>query len=261
VATTDEEDYSYAALVNRWRRERATTALTRMDDRFYLKLDRHLRRLHDDFHKEQAVNPATPKVLILLDEVTNLQRVRDDIYDLRERKILTLAIIEARDGKPDHSNLTKEERAVYDSVLAALKAARADLLRKQQAVAQEPGPAPKAPAGPPSPPDAAPPTPTAAQAAAPDGASAHAAPEPSLPGQVPDAPKAPAHAVERVDAAGEDEARPATPRVLVRIVEDVEPFVAPDLRHYHLKAEDVAALPRDVAHLLVGRGLAAAISG
>jgi len=254
----DEEEFSYPSLVNRWRRERSTTTLTKMDGDFYERFDRYLRTLHDDYQREQAVNPATPKVLILLDELTNLQRVRDDLYDLREKKIVTSAMIAARDGRPDRANLTKEEEALFDSVLRTLKDARLSLLRKESAppTAQGPpsvAPSPKPAGGPPAPPDAptAPlATPSQPAAAITDRARAvEAAPEAALPGLEVEAPRS------RPDAGGQ---APHL-RVLVRVKAPVEPFVAPDLRHYRLQAEDVAALPREVAHVLISRGLAAPI--
>ena len=268
---TDEEEFNYASLVNRWRRERANTALTRMEEDFYEAFDRHLRRLHEDYQREQAVNPATAKVLILLDELTNLQRVRDDLYDLRERKVVTAAIIAAREGRIDHQNMTRVEKALFDTLLRTLREARRDLLR---AAAPEPA---KPAGGPPAPPEpagavlaarlglddpgSAPPMPHAQPAAplAERARAAEAAPEQPLPGAPPAAPPRAAPPAEEV--APEPERRVGPSRVLVRVRSDVEPFVAPDLRHYRLMSEDVAALPREVAHLLIGRGLATALGG
>jgi DNA replication initiation complex subunit (GINS family) len=267
----DEEEFSYAALVNRWRRERSTTTLTKMDGDFYERFDRYLQQLHADYQREQAVNPATPKVLILLDELTNLQRVRDDLYDLREKKIVTSALIAARDGRPDRSNLTREEGALFDNVLLALQAARQALLKREAAPPR--AAAPKAPGGPAAPLD---PVEAPAHAAQPAAAlaerpprPAEAAPEAPLPvAEAPAAPRlvAPAPMPEELPGgaaavAGESEARRAVAatRVLVRVKSAIEPFVAPDLRHYHLRAEDVAALPREVAHVLIQRGLAATL--
>lgn len=254
---TDEEDFTYASLVNRWRRERASTALTRMEDDFYDGFDRHLRKLHEEYQREQAVNPATPKVLILLDELTNLQRVRDDLYDLRERKVVTAALIAARDGRPDHAQMTRPEKLVFDAVLRTLRDARHALLRAP------PPPEPAKPlGGPPTPPEPAPPVPHAQPAAplAERARVAEAAPEQPLPGApVAHAPRAPPAAEEVAPEPAERRVGPQ--RMLVRVRSDVEPFVAPDLRHYRLAAEDVAALPREVAHLLITRGMATALGG
>lgn len=257
----DEDEFTYPALVNRWRRERSTTALTRMDEGFYEAYDAHLRKLREDYQKEHAANPATPKVLILQDELTKLQGVRDDLYDMRERKIMTLALVLARGGNADRANLTKEEDLVLDELVRVLRDARRNLLRRGQPPAVE---APKlAPAGPPTAPD-----PVAAPVASAQPASglaervAEASAEARLPG-------APALAAREAPAAeamaaldGEPAPRRLAPaRMLVRVKTAFGPFVGPDLRHYRLAAEDVAALPKEVAHVLIQRGVAAAIGG
>lgn len=265
MARDDEEDFTYPALVNRWRRERAATALTKMDGHFYEAFDQRLRELREEYTREHAVNPATPKVLILQDELMNLQRVREDLYDLRERKIVTAALIAARGGHPDRSHLTKEEDILFDEVLKVLRDARRNLLRRGQPAAKE---APKAHAGPPTPPEpvthAGAAATTSAQPAAvlaERASAADAAPESPLPG-APAPVSAPAKAAESVVAEESAPPRRLGPaRVLVRVKQTVAPFVGTDLRQYRLAAEDVAALPREVAHALVQRGFAQALGG
>lgn len=258
----NEEEFDYPTLVNRWRRERSATALTKMDGHFYEGFDHHLKELREEYQREHALNPATPKVLILQDELMNLQRVRDDIYDLREKKIVTAAVIAARGGNPDRSNMTKEEDLLFDEVLRVLRDARRNLLRRG-APAKE---VPKAPTGggPPTPPEptAADPPASAAQPAhgLAEAASvpAHEAPLPGSPG-----PLVARHAPppETLEAADEPQPprRMGPARVLVRVKQDVPAFVAPDLRQYRLSNEDVAALPREVAHVLIQRGVAHAL--
>ena len=259
----EEEEFDYPTLVNKWRRERGATALTKMDGHFYEAFDRHLKQLREDYTREHAVNPATPKVLILQDELMNLQRVRDDIYDLREKKIVTAAVIAARGGNPDRGNMTKEEDILFDEVLRVLRDARRNLLRRGAPVKEVPKPAA---GGPPTPPEplAAEPTAPPAQAAgvlSERAPVAEAAPEAPLPGSPAPLPAQPAPEPETLEAAEE----PAPPRrmgparVLVRMKSGVPSFVAPDLRQYRLAAEDVAALPKEVAHVLIQRGIAHAL--
>lgn len=262
MPAVDEEEYTYTALVNRWRRERSAAALTKMDGRFYEQLDLVLREMREQYGKEHAANPATPKVLILQDELMNLQRVRDDVYDLREKKILTAAGIAARGGNPDRTNMTKEEDALFDELVRVLRDARRNLLRRGQPTPVE---MPKPAGGPPTAPEptAAPPVATA-QPATVLAERAHpteAAPETPLPG----APVPAAHVAHAPERLAADE--PAPPRrlgpqrVLVRMKGAIGPFVAPDLRQYRLGVEDVAALPKEVAQMLVQRGLAQALGG
>lgn len=265
ASALEEEEFTYASLVNRWRRERSSAALTRMDGHFYEAFDQHLRSLREDYQREHAVNPATPKVLILQDELMNLQRVRDDIYDLREKKIATAAIIAARGGNPDRGHMTNEEEVLFDEVLRVLRDARRNLLRRGQGPKDVPPPV-KPAGGPPSPPDAvAPPALVATPAAnIAERAPGEAGPEAPLPGK-PEAParSAPPAQAEAVAAGEETEAprRMGPQRVLVRMRQDVEPFMGPDLREYRLSAHDVAALPREVAHTLIQRQMAVPVAG
>jgi len=88
-----------------------------------------------------------------------------------------------------------------------------------------------------------------------------ASPEAPLPGAPQPAVVAPRAAEEVVAAANEEPRRLGPQRVLVRVKEPVAPFVGTDLRTYRLGVEDVAAVPREIAHALVSRGLASALSG
>lgn len=259
----DDEEFTYPSLVNRWRKERSATALTRMDGHFYEAFDQHLRELREEYTREHAANPATPKVLILQDELMNLQRVRDDLYDLREKKIVTSAVVAARGANPDRANMTKEEELLFDEMLRVLRDARRNLLRRGQPAKEVPKPA----GGPPTPPE--PPLADHAPAHVAQPASvlaertpvAEASPEAPLPGSpLPVAPRE-TPLPETLEAADEPVAprRMGPARVLVRMKAPVAPFVAPDLRQYRLREEDVAALPKEVAHVLVQRGMAQAL--
>lgn len=258
----DEEEYDYPTLVNRWRRERSATALTRMDGHFYESFDRHLKQLREEYTREHTVNPATPKVLILQDELMNLQRVRDDIYDLREKKIVMAAVVAARGGSPDRGNMTKEEEILFDELLRVLRDARRNLLRRG-APAKEALPKPPSGGGPPTAPEptAAEPPSAAAQPAATMAEPAAVSPEAPLPGSPAPLQTREAPPPETLEAADDPSPprRLGPARVLVRVKTALPAFVAPDLRQYRLEAEDVAALPKDVAHVLIQRGVAHAL--
>ncbi|HUR70128.1 MAG TPA: hypothetical protein VM370_12865 [Candidatus Thermoplasmatota archaeon] len=267
MAVHDEEEFTYSALVNRWRRERSASALSKMDGHFYEHFDATLRELRTEYEKEHASNPATPKVLILQDELMNLTRVRDDLYDLRERKIVAAAVIAARGGNPDRGHMTKEEDLLFEELLRTMRDARRNLLRRGQ-----PKDAPVAKVsdigaphrGPPTPPEPAPEPRALAQPAATldeRAPVAEASPEAPLPGAPQPAPMPPARATEEVVATeAEREPRRLGPaRVLVRVKQPVPPFVGTDLRTYRLSVEDIAAVPKEMAHALVSRGLAVAL--
>ncbi len=259
----EEEELHYPALVNRWQRERATASPTKIDGNFYEHFDARLRELVAEYQREHAINPTTPKVLILQDELSNLQRIRDDIYDLREKKIATSAIIAARGGHPDRANMTKEEEALFETLLRTLRDARRNLLLRGTPAKELPKPHA---AGPPAPPeDAGRHIASAAQPAAVLAERTHGAenaPEAPLP--LAPAPTPPRHhpAAENIQPSEEEEKpkRLGPARTLVRITGAVAPFVASDMRAYTLHIEDVVALPKEFAHALAQRGLAKVIA-
>jgi DNA replication initiation complex subunit (GINS family) len=53
-------------------------------------------------------------------------------------------------------------------------------------------------------------------------------------------------------------ARPAKEQVLLRIIEDVPPFVGLDVT-YHLRKQDIVSLPPELARVLMDKGTAAEI--
>ncbi len=62
-------------------------------------------------------------------EVRNIERLIEDIFNRRERKIINMAIINARTGiLPE--NLTEEEKIFYQSLLETIKKRRENNLKK-----------------------------------------------------------------------------------------------------------------------------------
>ncbi|MBI2542571.1 MAG: DNA replication complex GINS family protein [Candidatus Aenigmarchaeota archaeon] len=60
-------------------------------------------------------------------ELRSVERLIEDIFNRRERKILNAAIISARTGLPPE-NLSEEERPFYNSIVAMVKNRRHELL-------------------------------------------------------------------------------------------------------------------------------------
>lgn len=61
-------------------------------------------------------------------EIRNIERLVEDIFNRRERKMINAAIIAARSGLPPE-NLCEEERPFYNSVVSLIKNRRIDLLK------------------------------------------------------------------------------------------------------------------------------------
>lgn len=61
-------------------------------------------------------------------EVKTIERLVEDIFDRRERKILNATIISARSGLPPE-NITEEEKQFYNVILTQIKNRRQSLLK------------------------------------------------------------------------------------------------------------------------------------
>lgn len=257
------EEVTYESLVNRWKKELRGTAVTRLDPTFYQSVDAHVRQLSEDYQREHALNPSSSRAMMLQDELRNVTRARDDIYDLREKKIAIAALVAARGGNPDKGSFTRGELELYEELVRVLKEGRRSMLKRGERDASAPSlaPAAGAPPAPPEPPQfTAPPAERAATATPVEPAPQPEAPLPGLP--VAPAPSSAPEAAPVVVAVDTPQAapRPRSGRVLVRVTKAVDPFTGSDLRTYRLAAEDVVALPADIAGVLVARGHAVSLT-
>jgi DNA replication initiation complex subunit (GINS family) len=217
-------EIGYEALRRRQQAEQKFPKLQRLEPDFYRHLEDYLKGLAEDHQREHAANPHSPKATLLGDELQNTRRLAEDLYEHRERKVVTAALTAARGGSPDVGPMLREEQELFDALLQVLREAKRRALHR--------------PAGPPRP------------LAAPSVAAAPV-PSPAAPGPVAAPPEEhPAAAPPPADAG------PADGRLVVRVVDDVGEFVASDLRAYTLLREQVVSLPADAARILIARGKA-----
>jgi DNA replication initiation complex subunit (GINS family) len=126
-----DDGVSYESLKNRWQREVDTgpQELTRLDPNFYERVESYLDELEEEYQREHEVDPTSGKAMLLQDELFNLRKILEDLYDQRERKVLQLALTAARGGDPDRSNMTAGEKELFESVVAALDEGRRRILK------------------------------------------------------------------------------------------------------------------------------------
>ncbi len=99
--------------------EQKANTLTRLPTNFFNAVSNYLEQ------KKKIVVSDDRKGIL---EVRNIERLVEDIFNRRERKILNSAIISARNGMPPE-NLGEEERPFYNSVVGFIKSRRNDLLK------------------------------------------------------------------------------------------------------------------------------------
>lgn len=99
------------------RGEQRTPKLTKLPKGLYNNAKAYLKR------KRGASN----RRIVL--EAKNVERLVEDIFNRRERKVFNLSIIAARTGIPPE-NLIDEEKDFFDKIMDILKARRSNILNK-----------------------------------------------------------------------------------------------------------------------------------
>ena len=99
--------------------QKDTGKLTRLPTNFFNAVSSYLEQ------KRNLVSTDDRKSIL---EMKSIERLVEDIFNRRERKIINSAIITARSGLPPE-NLSEEEKPFYSSITSFIKNRRADLLK------------------------------------------------------------------------------------------------------------------------------------
>ena len=164
----EETSVSYKSLRKIQQAEQAVAVLTKLETGFYRDVTSYLQALEKSVVTEK--NPQKNK--LFAEELANTKKLITGIYDLREKKIVSAAVVSARGGEPDIKCLAEEERPLYDGLVKAITQVRQHILATETPPVQEPlqppttgsepttpAPQPKPPETPPSPPVKANPNP------------------------------------------------------------------------------------------------------
>ncbi len=99
------------------------------------KMDSRLSKLPDNFYENVNAYLEQKRKIEAKDdrktglEIKNIERLAEDIFNRRERKILNLVLISARTGIPPE-NLTQDEEDVFKNIMSTIKQRREDVLNK-----------------------------------------------------------------------------------------------------------------------------------
>ena len=114
----EEQTITYELIRKVQREEQRQPKLTSIPENFFESVAKYLQQ------KKQLTLRDDRKTAL---EIKNVERLVEDIFNRRERKILNLSIIAARTGmKPE--NLTGEEKAFFDELTNILKKRRGKTL-------------------------------------------------------------------------------------------------------------------------------------
>jgi DNA replication factor GINS len=134
-----EVKITYEVLFDVLRREKENNELQSLDDTFYDDVADYIAK------KRQNVSGSTSSYDGLDDEkdkiqLRNILRTVEEIYNIRERKVLGLARRKARSTKNliDTTKLLPEERSLFDDAVSLLEDQRVDVLGEMKGKIDQP---------------------------------------------------------------------------------------------------------------------------
>ena len=123
----NEEDINYKVLRKIQQMEKNSPTLTKISSDFYDASSEYLKYLTDRLRKEKSSQKQT----LLKDEIHNTNKIMNNIYELREKKILLAAVSKVRGGNPDLLNLVNVERKLFDSILQLMTFTRKEVIKNK----------------------------------------------------------------------------------------------------------------------------------
>ncbi|KYK23536.1 hypothetical protein AYK21_02445 [Thermoplasmatales archaeon SG8-52-2] len=122
-----EDEINYKTLREIQQMEKKSPLLTEIKSSFYFEISKYVDELNDRLKNESSSQKQT----LISGEIENIQKLSFNIYELREKKILSAAITKARGGNPDIKNMTTIEKNLFESILDVLNKSREDIFKKE----------------------------------------------------------------------------------------------------------------------------------
>ena len=107
--------------MERMEKIRKNRLLTEIEPDFYSNLMSHLNKLQTTFEEEYKVNPASPKTMLLRDELNKAKTLSEKVFEIREEKVVMATLSAIKGGKPDLKFMVNEEKMLYRHLLNVLK--------------------------------------------------------------------------------------------------------------------------------------------
>ena len=123
-----DDEINYKTLRKIQQSEAASPLLTKLDHSFYERLLSYSSDLAKLVKKEE--NPSKQK--LISDEIQNITKIANGIYEQREKKIVQAALSNARGGKPDVKHMLAEEKQFFVDLVAVIGGARKTIFEKIQ---------------------------------------------------------------------------------------------------------------------------------
>ena len=124
----DNNEISYKTLRKIQDLEKKSPVFTKVGLNFYHDVLDYLEKLKDRLKKETS----NQKVMLLRNEIRSTYKIIENIYEIREKKILLAVISKARGGNPDIKNLVDVEKDIFDSIIDIVINSRNKIICEKQ---------------------------------------------------------------------------------------------------------------------------------
>ena len=122
------EEINYRTLRKIQQIEKNNPTTSKINSEFYQLITEYINKMQTRLNKEEN----NQKKKLLEDEIKNIKKITQSIYEQREKKIILSAISKARGGNPNLSNLENNEMEVFNQVLTILQNSRSNILKTNQ---------------------------------------------------------------------------------------------------------------------------------
>lgn len=119
------DEINYKTLREIQKIEEENSIITNIDESLYKKTSEYIKDLDKRYESEKNEQ----KKMIIKNEISNSKRIIKDIYEIREKKILSSLVTKARGGKPDLKNLITSEELLFNSILELMIESRNRIIK------------------------------------------------------------------------------------------------------------------------------------
>ena len=132
--TAKEVVLTYETLYELLRREKSREELQKLDERFFKDTLNYLREKQqsydDNLTKNDIFSQSERDKLHI--QLANIKKILKDLYDIRERKIINMAINKSRTNSHivDTQNLLQQEQSMFESLHSVLSQYRTGILHR-----------------------------------------------------------------------------------------------------------------------------------
>lgn len=117
-------------LMELYRKERMSPYLQDVGKEFYKQIESYINEIYSKYG-EHSRKGEISKLTVLLGEFENIKATINDIYEIRERKIVSNALYCVKSGEEVVvENLTSEEEAMLKKIVGLLREQRSSVLEK-----------------------------------------------------------------------------------------------------------------------------------